>query len=116
MLDLSVPGAGELFEVGLSGRTVETVKPASTVLPLRPTSKSSPAPGTERSSIQYEASTISSGSSGAVSQPLRDRGKSLTARLRGHTQSSQATSIATSIVTADTSGDSNAARNALRSP
>ena len=99
-----------------SRNSMETVKPASTGLPLRPTSKSSPAPGTERSSVQYEPSTISSGSSGAVSQPHSDSGKSLTARLRGHTQSSQATSIATSIVTADTSGDSNAARNALRSP
>lgn len=95
-----------------SRNSMETVKPASTVLPLRPTSKSSPAPGTERSSTQYEASTISSGSSGAVSQPLSDSGKSLTARLRAHTQNSQVTSI----VTADTSGDSNAARNALRSP
>jgi serine/threonine protein kinase len=99
-----------------SRSSLDTVKPASTALPLRPTSKSSPTPGTERSSTQYESSIVSSGSSGATSQPLSDSGKSLTARLRAHTQSSQVPSIATSIATTDTSGDSNAVRNALRSP
>ena len=96
-----------------SRSSMDTVKPASTALPLRPASKSSPTPRTERSSSQYESSIMSSGSSGAASQHLSDNGKSLTARFRAH---SQVPSIATSIATTDTSGDSNAVRNALRSP
>jgi serine/threonine protein kinase len=100
-----------------SRSSLDTVKPASTALPLRPASKSSPTRRADRSSAQYESSVVSSSSSGGTSQPLSGGGgQSLTTRFRAHTHGSQVPSIATSIATADTSGDSSAARSALRSP
>jgi hypothetical protein len=97
--------------------SVDTVKAASTSLPLRPTSKkSSHGPSFDPPSTPYEASFTSSGSTGVASRNLSDNGKPLTARFRTLTQTSQSPSIATSIVTADTSGNSSAARSILREP
>jgi serine/threonine protein kinase len=97
--------------------SLDTVKPTSPNLALRPTSnKSSPETSFDQPSTPSEASFASSGSTSVVSGNSSERGKLLTGRLRTHTQGSQTPSIPNSIVTTDTTGNSNAARSVLREP
>jgi hypothetical protein len=122
-ISTNVVDAGRNWSTWTQSRTstprssIDTVKPTSATLPLRPPSKnSSPGPSFDQPSTPSEASFTSTGSSGVASRNSSDKGKPLTARVRAHTLGNQPPSIASSIVTTDTSGNSNVARSVLREP